>query len=95
MRIKELPPPIKRLAKRNFQKQHGFWKRLEQFKKGWEIELKVSFIWNHTIEGYEFQYQVDNVNFNFEPRKEVKVQYHTKKIFEAIRKHKKGVKINN
>jgi hypothetical protein len=73
MKIKDLPPPIKRLAKRNVQKQQGFWERFKQFRKGWEIELKVSFIWNQTIEGYEYWYQVDNGNFDFEPRKEVKV----------------------
>ena len=73
MKIKDLPTPIKRLAKKNIEKQHGFWKRFECFRKGWNIELRFAFAYQLTIEGYEFWYQVDNGNFHFEPRKEVKV----------------------
>ena len=73
MKIKDLPPPIKRLAKRNVQKQYGFWKRFENFIYGWELPLNRAFVWKLTIEDYEFWYQVDNGNFTYEPRKEVKV----------------------
>jgi len=73
MKIKDLPPPIKRLAKRNVQKQSGFWRKFFNFCHGWNIELRHSFVWKLTIEDYEYWYMVDNGNFDFEPRKEVKV----------------------
>lgn len=70
MKIKDLPPPIKRLAKRNVEKQRDDFFLL-LFKRN--LELRHSFVWNDTIEGYEYWYQVDNGNFHFEPRKEVKL----------------------
>lgn len=73
MKIKDLPSPIKTLPKRNVEKQHGFWVRFEYFRRGWDFFLYDAFMWSNTIEGYEYWYQVDNGNFNFEPRKEVKV----------------------
>lgn len=73
MKIKDLPPPIKRLAKRNVQKQHGFWRRFKYFRNRWNVYIYHAFVWWESIEGYEYWYQVDNGNFHFEPRKEVKV----------------------
>lgn len=73
MKIKNLPPPIKRLAKRNVQKQRGWDVRFYHFVNGWNIKLNKAFIWDSTIESYEYWYQVHNGNFDFEPRKEVKV----------------------
>ena len=93
MKIKDLPKPIKRLAKRNVEKQRGWDVRFYHFVNGWNIELNKAFVWKLTIEDYEYWYQVDNGNFIYEPRKEGKVQYNTKKIFEAIRNNVKSLKI--
>jgi hypothetical protein len=73
MKIKDLPPPIKRLAKRNVEKQRGWFVRFELFCEGWEINILRAFNWFQTIEGYEYWYQVSRGKFDFEPRKEVKV----------------------
>jgi len=69
MKIGDLPPPIKRLAKTNVQKQKGFLQSVTCE----NLTLTNAFTWSQTIEGYEYWYQVDNGNFHFEPRKEVKV----------------------
>lgn len=73
MKIKDLPKPIKRLAKRNVEKQRSWNYRLSLFFNGWDIDLKRAFRWGESVEGYEYWYQVDIGNFTFEPRKEVKV----------------------
>jgi hypothetical protein len=69
MKVKDLPKPIRKLAKRNVQKQKGFLQSVTCE----NLTLTNAFTWSQSIEGYEYWYQVDNRNFDFEPRKEVKV----------------------